>query len=198
MRSMKQTKVEVNEVTRAAQMAKDGIVSSNVLGREEIHRIIDEVATFPYSNELEAIEYANPKICSNGSTFLYVLPLPKVRKVDYNYFIVKPSVQEGKFIYVQFNTLLVNERETNDITEPCMCINNNTVKKLPEDDCISTLIEGSEAKCPYRSCEEKLLNSLCRIPSSLPTLRVTSLNFFQEHMQCTLIMRKSQKECDLY
>lgn len=156
-------KEEVNEVTRAAQMAKGGIVNSNVLDREEIHRIIDEIATLPYSNELEAIEYANPKVCTNGSMILYVLSLPKVRKAEYNYLIVKPSVREGKVIDIRFNTLLVNEKETYGITEPCMRISNNTVceekslKKLPEDDCISTLIKGGEAKCSYRSCEEEVV-----------------------------------------
>ncbi|XP_037818405.1 uncharacterized protein LOC119608168 [Lucilia sericata] len=74
-------KEEVNEVMRAAQMAKGGIVNSNVLDREEIHRIIDEIATLPYSNELEAIEYADPRVCTNGSMILYVLSLPKTYRL---------------------------------------------------------------------------------------------------------------------
>ena len=48
-------KEKVNEVTRAAQMAKGGIINSNVLDGKEIHRIIDKVATLLYSNELEAM-----------------------------------------------------------------------------------------------------------------------------------------------
>ena len=45
-------KEEVNEATRAAQMAKDGIVNSNVPDIEEFHHIIDEVAMLPYSNDM--------------------------------------------------------------------------------------------------------------------------------------------------
>lgn len=163
LRQIMVIKDEVNEIMRACQMAKGGILNSNVLDREEVHRIIDEIATLPYSNELEAIEYAAPKVYTNGSTILYVLSLPKVRKAEYNYLIAKPSVQEGKVIDLQYGTLLVNEKETYGIIEPCMWINNNTVcegknlKKLPEDDCVPTLIKGGEAKCSYRSCEEEVV-----------------------------------------
>ncbi|XP_037811570.1 uncharacterized protein LOC119603584 [Lucilia sericata] len=81
LRQIMVIKEEVNEVMRAAQMAKGGIVNSNVLDREEIHRIIDEIATLPYSNELEAIEYADPRVCTNGSMILYVLSLPKTYRL---------------------------------------------------------------------------------------------------------------------
>lgn len=65
-------------------MAKGGIVNSNVLDREEIHRIIDKIAL------LEAIEYTNPMVYTNGSMILYVLSLSKVRNTEYNYLIAKP------------------------------------------------------------------------------------------------------------
>lgn len=156
-------KEEINEIVRACQMAKGGLVNSNVLDRDEIHRIVDEITTLPYANELEAVEYAKPKVLSNGTTLLYVLSLPKVREVEYNYLIVKPVVRNGKKINLPYNTLMVNEHETFGVLQPCLQINDNTVceekslKKLSEQDCVPTLIKGGEATCTYESCDDEII-----------------------------------------
>lgn len=59
-------KDEINEIVRACQMAKSGIVNTNLLDQSEINRIIDELETLPYDNAIEAVEYGTPSIYSNG------------------------------------------------------------------------------------------------------------------------------------
>ncbi|KAI8117675.1 hypothetical protein CVS40_10491 [Lucilia cuprina] len=55
-------KEDIAEIVRACQLAKGGIVNTNLLNMEEIHRIVSDVELLPYNNEIEAIEYGKPSI----------------------------------------------------------------------------------------------------------------------------------------
>lgn len=69
-------KEEVNEIVRACQMARGGIVNSNLLDKVEIEHLLNEVETLPYQNVVEAVEYARPSVLSNGTMLLYILAMP--------------------------------------------------------------------------------------------------------------------------
>ena len=64
-------------------MAKAGIVNTNLLDTLELERLISEEESLPYENLIEAAEYANPSIYTNGTILLYVLLVPKVISQKY-------------------------------------------------------------------------------------------------------------------
>lgn len=75
---------EVGEIVRACQLAKSRIINTNIVDREEINRILAEMETLPYENEIEAIEHGTPSIYVNGSMLLYIVSMPKLGRRDYN------------------------------------------------------------------------------------------------------------------
>lgn len=156
-------KDEINEVVRACQLAKSGLVNTNLLNKEEINRIISEIETLPYVNEIQAIEYGSPSIYTNGSLLLYTLSIPKVRNEEYNLLLTRPSIINGAQIDLEFSKMLVNSLETFGITGECLSINNSTVcheeslKKLSEDSCVARLLKGGHTTCTFRSNNEEVV-----------------------------------------
>lgn len=71
-------KEDVGELVRACQMAKAKVVNTNLLNKEEVNQLIGELDVLPYSNIIEAIEYSEPSIYTNGTHLLYILSMPKV------------------------------------------------------------------------------------------------------------------------
>lgn len=150
-------KEEVNEIVRACQMAKSGIVNTNLLNHDEVTMLINEFETLPYENEIEAIEFGVPSIYANSSMLLYILSIPKVRKNDYNMLLIRPTIINDKQVNIDFNKVLVNQDETYGIVKNCLSISNSTVcreealQKVPEDHCLSRLLKGGRAACTYRT-----------------------------------------------
>ncbi|XP_073840053.1 uncharacterized protein [Musca autumnalis] len=170
-------KEEVHELTRACQMAKAGIINTNLLDSEELRRAVSEVATLPYANGIEALEYSMPSVYTNGSMLLYVISIPKIRDEIYNMLIVRPSIQDDKRIDLPFKKLLVNEAETYGITGVCNTFSNITVcqqealVELEREDCIPKLLRGGQAECIYETKTENLVELL-----EESTLFVTNFN----------------------
>ncbi|XP_075157990.1 dopamine D2-like receptor [Haematobia irritans] len=159
-------KDEVNEIVRACQLAKKGIVNTNLLNQEEINEIIDELETLPYSNIIEAIEYGTPSVYTNGSILLYVLSIPKLGKDFYNQLIVRATIREGRQIDLKFDKILINEAAIYGLKSSCLSINNSTVCqkssliKLSPDHCLSRILKGGSAKCDYKFTNETIIEPL--------------------------------------
>jgi len=49
---------EVNEMARACQLAKTGVVNSNLLDHDDVETILSEVDSHPYQNVVEAVEFS--------------------------------------------------------------------------------------------------------------------------------------------
>jgi len=73
---------QVDEITRACQLAKASVVNTNLLGQKKVETLLAETRSLPYQYVVEAVEFAEPSILTNGTCLLYVLALPKV--VDTN------------------------------------------------------------------------------------------------------------------
>ena len=150
-------KEEVNEIIRACQMARSGIVNTNLLDQEEINRVIGEVETLPYANTVEALQFGKPSVFTNDSVLLYVLSMPKVSGTEYNLLLTRASILEGKQVDLPFSKILVNHEETFGITSDCLSMGNmtvcdeNSLEKLDEDGCIVRLLKGGHANCAIRS-----------------------------------------------
>lgn len=148
-------KEEVNEIVRACQMARGGIVNSNLLDKGEIDYLLNEVETLPYQNVVEAIEYARPSVLSNGTMLLYILAMPKVKNEKFRLLLARATSLQGKRVKLQHQKLLVNEVETYGITDDCYSINNTTIcemssmEKLSEEGCLARLLKGGDARCSY-------------------------------------------------
>lgn len=138
----------VNEVVRACQLAKGGIINTNLLNRAEIEDTITETETLPYANAIEAIEFGSPSIYTNGSLLLYVLSIPKLKKDFYHRLIARTTIRMGKQIELPFNEILLSQNETFGVKAPCLNINQVTVcqktslVQLAEGSCIPRLLKG--------------------------------------------------------
>lgn len=156
-------KEQINEIIRGCQMAKSGIVNSNLLDREEINNIIAEMETLPYQNVIEAIEYGKPSVFTNGTMLLYVLAMPKIKKEEYHLLTTRSTISQGKRVDLEFDKILVNQKETYGIVKACFSISNSTVcedgalRKLPEGSCIPRLIKGGNASCRFVTDNQEVI-----------------------------------------
>lgn len=160
------TKEEINEIVRACQMAKSGVINTNLLDSEEINKIINELETLPYANDIEAIEYGKPSIYTNGSMLLYVLSIPKVGLEEFNLLITRPSIIERKQIDLKYSNMLVNHQKTYGLIDSCLSINNVTVcesralEKVAEDSCLARLLKGGPTTCTFRTNSDEIVELL--------------------------------------
>lgn len=159
-------KDEIYEIVRAVQLAKGNIVNTNLLSKGEISRLIMEIETLPYANEIEAIEYAEPMIIMKESTLLYVLSMPKTSRQDYNHIIIRSTSSYNKRIYMEFNELLLNQDEIFGIVKKYHILGEMTIcdlnglKRIPTDHCIYQLIKGLNAKCEYQFHNQQIIEIL--------------------------------------
>lgn len=154
---------EIAEITLAEQLAKKGIVNTNLLDREEISQLIANIETLPYENEIEALEYAEPTVLVKGMVMLYVLLLPKTSEEIYNHVIIRSTTKHDKQVYLGFKEVFVNQAAQYGIKEKCNVIRNTTVcstnqlEALPDEHCITRLIKGQKAECEYQFNKKELM-----------------------------------------
>ncbi|KAI8124552.1 hypothetical protein CVS40_4884 [Lucilia cuprina] len=156
-------KEDIAEIVRACQLAKGGIVNTNLLNMEEIHQIVSEVESLPYNNEIEAIEYGKPSILSNGTSLLYVISIPKVDSSRYNKIILRAAISVNRQLDLKFNTVLLNHEKIYGIKDHCSSLNNVTIcsleqlEKLQDEDCLWRILRGTNANCTFRSNEKTII-----------------------------------------
>lgn len=153
----------VNEIVRACQMAKNGIVNSNLLDSEEVNAIVNELETLPYQNIVEAVEYGRPSVYTNGTLMLYILSIPKIKPEVYHLVTARAAIKDGKQIDLDYLRLLINHDETYGLDGKCLNIGNTSVceeailKRLPEDSCLPKILKGGNALCDYRTTNEEII-----------------------------------------
>lgn len=153
----------VNEIVRACQMAKTGIVNSNILDVEEVNTIINELETLPYQNFVEAVEYGRPSVYTNGTLLLYVLAIPKVGTNILHLVTARAAIKDGRQIDLDYTKLLVNHDTTYGLRGDCFHIGNTSVcedsvlEKLAEDTCLPRILKGGIAACDFKSTNEEVI-----------------------------------------
>jgi len=146
---------QVNEITRACQLAKTGVVNTNLLDHKEVETLLTEMQSLPYQNVVEAVEFSEPSILTNGTSLLYVLTLPKVVDRKYRLILLYPTITAGRQVVLEYNKLAMDPQETYAVLRSCLSIGNTTVcqkknlKKLDESSCIPRLLKGGHAFCDY-------------------------------------------------
>lgn len=159
-------KEEIKEIIRAAQLAKGKIINTNLLDKEEIGRLITEIETLPYTNEIEALEYAEPMMLVKDSTILYVVSIPKTSKRDYNHIIIRSTIRQNKQVYLEYKELLLNQHELFGIIQKCNSFHEtiicemNCLEEIKNDHCISQLIKGTQANCDYQFNRNQIIEAI--------------------------------------
>ncbi|XP_017486442.1 PREDICTED: SWI5-dependent HO expression protein 3-like [Rhagoletis zephyria] len=157
---------DVNELIQACQMAKAGVVNSNLLNKEEINQLISEIEVLPYSNVIEAIEYSEPSIYTNGTLLLYVLSMPKVVQTWFNHLITRSILKDGHRVDLKYKTILMNKQQTYGIKDSCLHLATAMVCKqgsldlLPEEEYLPRLLKGGQTSCRYITCMETTVEVL--------------------------------------
>ncbi|XP_036342472.1 uncharacterized protein LOC118751763 [Rhagoletis pomonella] len=147
-------------------MAKAGVVNSNLLNKEEINQLISEIEALPYSNVIEAIEYSEPSIYTNGTLLLYVLSMPKVAQTRFNHLITRSLLRDGHRVDLKYKTILMNKQQTYGIKDSCLHLATAMVCKqgsldlLPEEGCLPRLLKGGQTSCRYLTCMETTVEVL--------------------------------------
>ncbi|XP_055920276.1 uncharacterized protein LOC129951933 [Eupeodes corollae] len=147
-------------------MAKNGIVNSNLLDSEEINTIVNELETLPYQNVVEAVEYGRPSVYCNGTLLLYVLSIPKIDPKVHHLITVHAAIRNNKQVDLDYSRLLLSHDATYGLNEDCDNIGNtsvcneNILKKLPENSCISRLLKGGNALCNYKTTNEEIIEMI--------------------------------------
>ncbi|GBO99744.1 hypothetical protein EVAR_91062_1 [Eumeta japonica] len=116
-------KEDIEEIIRACQLAKSGVINTNLLDMDEIQRIVSEVHSLPYNNEVEAVEYGKPSVFVNGTTLLYILSIPK----RFDKIIVRAAIIQSKQLDLKYSTVLLNHEDVYGMEEGCSMIINTTI-----------------------------------------------------------------------
>ncbi|XP_055388130.1 uncharacterized protein LOC129616500 [Condylostylus longicornis] len=160
-------KEAINEIILAIELAKQKIVNTNLLSSDEILNILKEVNTLPYSNDIEAIEYAEPKVITNGLTILYVISLPKADERLYDHILIKPTIRNESQVYLEYEELLVNE-EIYGVIGKCENFNDVTICKknrlttLQPGHCVTQLIRGFNARCDFQYNGKEIIEEITK------------------------------------
>lgn len=159
-------KEEIKEIIRAAQLAKSKIINTNLMNKIEIRRLIAEIETLPYANEIEAIEYAEPTMLVKGSIILYVISIPKTSKQEYNHVLIRSTIKENKQVHLEYRELILNQHQLFGITQKCnmfyetIICEKNCLEEINDDHCISQLIRGTHANCDYQFNQKQIIETL--------------------------------------
>lgn len=125
-------KDEISKIVMATQLAKQGIVHSQLLSKADIASVISQTATLPFKNELQALEYAEPSLVIKNSLLLYVISLPKTEDTLFNNIIIRSTIKNNKRVYLEFSNLFTSQYEIYGIIGNCILIDETTIcKKKP-------------------------------------------------------------------
>lgn len=175
-------KEEVKEIVRAAQLAKGGIINSNLLDKDEIARLVTEIETLPYSNEIEAIEYAEPTMIIKNTTILYIIAIPKTSREEFHHIKIRSTINNSKQIHLEYSEILINQHNIYGIIDKCQTRRETIIcdlsqlQELKESHCINQLLKGLNAGCEFTFNEKESIEPI--------TENTIFLNNFQGTVTC--------------
>lgn len=155
-------KDEIAQIVMACQLARTGIVHSQLLNKGDILNILSQTETLPYKNELQALQFAEPSMVIKDSLLLYIISLPQTEDMLFNNVILRSTVQHSKRIYLTFTNLLISQTEKYGVKEKCLVIDDvtickqNQIQKLKSDHCIVGILEGRNVACEYQIEEQPI------------------------------------------
>ncbi|XP_049301875.1 uncharacterized protein LOC125775383 [Bactrocera dorsalis] len=149
-------KDEIAKIIMATQLAKQGIVHSQILNKEDIANVLSQTETLPFRNELQALKYAEPSMIVKDSLLLYVISLPQTEDIIFNNIIIRSTVKHLKRVYLEFTNLFISQNDKYGILGKCIEIDDtkickrNQLQKLDKTHCIAQIHSGEKALCDYQ------------------------------------------------
>lgn len=148
-------KDEIMNLQYAIHWAKVGVINSFILSHEEMKvvRKIFENENIPYLNLEEILEFGEIRIASNGSSLIYIVNIPTTCNESCNKILIEP-VKIGKFASkIQFNEIVVCDKQILGIKNKCKNLNKltickyNEVEDISESECLPNLIRSKPSNC---------------------------------------------------
>lgn len=140
----------------ANQLAKRGIINSNLLDSMEISKILLEIKSLPM-------------VLIKESFLLYVVCLPKTEHTDFNHILVRSIIRNNKMIHLEYSNLFMTQGVTYGISGKCTQIQDVTIcqkeelQQLAPHDCLAQVFEGGNATCEYPFHSQPIVNSDTKI-----------------------------------
>lgn len=153
---IKLIKEELTNIIYAIELAKENIVNSNIMSKNEINIILDKMdkEIIPYTNIEQAIKFADVKIASNLNNLLYIVNIPKTKKEIYEKIIVIPMKKNNGLVSkISYRNILRNKKNIYGIINKCKKIEEISICKqtdlqyLSNDKCVVGLLENKNALC---------------------------------------------------
>lgn len=148
-------KEELINVDYAIQWSKAGIINSFILSDLEMNITKDffEKQRMPYVNLIEAIEYGEVKIASNGLTLIYIVNLPKTQEENCKKLIVKTVKKQNSIIKIPNNEVIACNGSIFEVISKCKTYNEVSICKeenfnnITKSKCLPNLLTGAASVC---------------------------------------------------
>lgn len=148
-------KEKLQNIKYAIQWAKDNIINSVILNKNETNIVIKTLnkEKFPFASTEEALEFANVKVLYKDSILLYVIQIPLTSEEIYKKILIKPIKKDNKIINIDFKEILKIKGKILAIKNNCTITNTVTICKkndledITNSTCIPPFLNGSRPHC---------------------------------------------------
>jgi len=148
-------KEELINVDYAVQWSKAGVINSFILSDLEMKITKDffEKQNMPYVNLIEAIEYGEVKVASNGLTLIYIINLPKTNDENCKQLIVKAVKKGNSIVKIPNPNVITCKNSIFEMISDCKNFNDVSICKeqnfrnITNSKCLPNLLKGQPASC---------------------------------------------------
>ncbi|XP_075150854.1 uncharacterized protein LOC142224962 [Haematobia irritans] len=148
-------KEELINIRYAIEWAKQNVINSVLLNKEEIKKTLSKLVEdkFSFSSVEQALELSNVKVLYNKKKIMYVIVVPLMSNKVYTDVILKPVKRNGKIVNVKYKEIMKNNNEIYGILNACPKVNDvkicklNQLVNISKDNCIPPLLSGRNSSC---------------------------------------------------
>lgn len=152
---IKLLKEEIINIKYSIHWAKLGMINSFLVSKVEVETITKllDSEQLPYATAEEALDFANIKIITNGTSLLYVIEIPLTKLETYNRLLIKPIKFKNIINEIEFKEILSDNKKLYGIKENCNKINDLTICKrkdivdIENSTCIKNLFKSKNSIC---------------------------------------------------
>lgn len=184
-RKLKIIKDDLINIDHAIQWTKVGVINPLVLSETEMRiskKFFDE-QKMSYINLVEALEFGEVKMASNGFSLIYIISLPKTSKQDCKKMIVRSVRKEKLIVKISNNNIIICKNDILEIINECKVINDVTIckernfKNITTDTCLPKLLNSQPSVCTRTNAQhvpltEELLPGILLLNSYNNTVEI--------------------------
>jgi len=152
---LKLMKENLLNIKQTIHWAKQGVVNSQILSKEEINEILYtlEKDKIPYKTIEEAIDFAQVSIISNHTHLFFLIKIPLTTPDTYSKLLLKPIKNKNTVNEIKYENILLNKNNMFGIKNFCKTINNITICKqndivnISNSTCIPNILKSLKSSC---------------------------------------------------